>query len=145
MGGDIYMHNDADVSAETSDGRWLTYDQLAALRRIDKPSAVKLATRNRWQRRKSNTGQMQVCVPLHWFDRAKAIRPHRRPETRQEPPRLPLGSPALPKPCKRRLGGFYPGCHRCLGLGPEHASGGQIGLQRLTAVTQGISPGPLAS
>ena len=26
------MHNDADMSAETSDGRWLTYDQLAALR-----------------------------------------------------------------------------------------------------------------
>ena len=65
------MHNDADMSAETSDGRWLTYDQLAALRHIDKPSAVKLATRNRWQRRKGNTGQMQVCVPMHWFERAQ--------------------------------------------------------------------------
>jgi chromosome segregation ATPase len=67
------MHNDADISAETSDadGRWLTYDQLATLRRIDKPSAVKLATRNRWRRRKGNTGQMQVCVPVHWFERAQ--------------------------------------------------------------------------
>ena len=65
------MHNDADMSAETSDGRWLTYDQLARLRRIDKPSAVKLATRNHWPRRKSNAGQMQVCVPVHWFERSR--------------------------------------------------------------------------
>ena len=65
------MHNDADMSAETSDGRWLTYDQLARLRRIDKPSAVKLATRNHWPRRKGNAGQMQVCVPVHWFERSR--------------------------------------------------------------------------
>jgi hypothetical protein len=65
------MHNDADMSAETSDGRWLTYDQLARLRRIDKPSAVKLATRNHWPRRKGNAGQMQVCVPMHWFERSR--------------------------------------------------------------------------
>jgi hypothetical protein len=60
------MDNDTDKSAELSDedGRWLSYDQLARLRRIDKPSAVKLATRHRWRRRKGNTGQMQVCVPL---------------------------------------------------------------------------------
>jgi hypothetical protein len=60
--------DDADMSA---DGRWLSYDQISALRRIDKPSAVKLATRNRWERRKSNAGQMQVFVPVHWFDRAQ--------------------------------------------------------------------------
>jgi hypothetical protein len=59
------------MSAETSDGQWLSYDQLASLRRIDKPSAVKLATRNRWPRRKNNVGQMQVCVPLHWLERAR--------------------------------------------------------------------------
>jgi hypothetical protein len=39
--------------------------------RIDKPSAVKLATRHHWRRRKGNTGQMQVCVPLHWFERSQ--------------------------------------------------------------------------
>ena len=48
---DISMQTDVDMSA---DGRWLTYDQLAKLRHIDKPSAVKLATRNRWPRRKGN-------------------------------------------------------------------------------------------
>jgi hypothetical protein len=63
--------SDVDMSPEMSDGRWLSYDQLASLRRIDKPSAVKLATRNRWPRRKNNVGQMQVCVPLHWLERAR--------------------------------------------------------------------------
>src|SRR5215469_872863 len=65
----------ADFTADMSaDGRWLTYDQLAILRRIDKPSAVKLATRNRWTRRKGNAGQMQVCVPILWFERAEGRR-----------------------------------------------------------------------
>jgi hypothetical protein len=62
------MQDDADMSA---DGRWLTYDQLSALRRIDKQSAIKLATRNRWRRRKSNIGQMQVFVPVIWLERAQ--------------------------------------------------------------------------
>ena len=68
------MDNDAEMSAEMSDGRWLDYDQLAQLRRIDKPSAVKLATRNNWRRRKANTGQMQVLVPIHWFERSQGKR-----------------------------------------------------------------------
>jgi hypothetical protein len=62
------MQMDADMSA---DGRWLSYDQLARLRRIDKPSAIRLAARKSWRRRKGNTGQMQVLVPLDWFDRAQ--------------------------------------------------------------------------
>jgi hypothetical protein len=60
-----------DVSEEMSDGRWLGYEELARLRRIDKPSAVKLATRNHWRRRKNNIGQMQVFVPIDWLDRAQ--------------------------------------------------------------------------
>jgi hypothetical protein len=62
------MQLDVDMSV---DGRWLTYDHLARLRRIDKPSAVKLATRNGWQRRKNNSGHMQVLVPLDWLERAR--------------------------------------------------------------------------
>ena len=68
------MDNDAEMSAETSDGRWLDYDQLAQLRRIEKPSAVKLATRNNWRRRKANIGPMQVFVPIHWFERSQGRR-----------------------------------------------------------------------
>lgn len=48
------------------DGRWMTYSELAELRRIDKASALKLALRQRWPRRKNNHGRMQVCVPLDW-------------------------------------------------------------------------------
>jgi hypothetical protein len=52
------MDTDAGV-----DGRWLTYAELAELRRIDKPSAVKLVIRRHWQTRKNNRGAMQVYVP----------------------------------------------------------------------------------
>jgi hypothetical protein len=68
---DIGMQLDPDMS---EDSRWLSYRDLARLRRIDQPSAVKLATRNRWPRRKNNSGQMQVCVPLRWLEEARARR-----------------------------------------------------------------------
>src|SRR5690348_10342905 len=48
------------------DGRWLTYAELAEIRRIDKTSALKLALRRGWTRQKNNHGQMQVLVPLDW-------------------------------------------------------------------------------
>jgi len=50
------------------DGRWLSYAELAEIRRIDKTSALKLAIRHRWPRRKDNHGRMQVCVPLEWAE-----------------------------------------------------------------------------
>ena len=48
------------------DGRWMSYAELAKIRRIDKTSALRLALRHGWPRRKSNSGRMQVCVPLEW-------------------------------------------------------------------------------
>jgi len=84
----------ADFTADMSaDGRWLTYDQLAILRRIDKPSAVKLATRNRWTRRKGNAGQMQVCVPILWFERAEG----EGTGTRISPPIKPQSARTCPR------------------------------------------------
>jgi len=59
------MDTDADVA---TDGRWMTYAELAEIRRIDKPSALKLALRHGWMRRKNNRGQMQVCVPPDWTE-----------------------------------------------------------------------------
>ena len=35
---------------------------------------MKLATRNNWRRRKANIGQMQVFVPIHWFERSQGRR-----------------------------------------------------------------------
>ena len=46
--------------------RWMSYAELAQARRTDKPSAVKLASRQRWRRRKNNQGVMQVLVPAKW-------------------------------------------------------------------------------
>jgi hypothetical protein len=50
------------------DGRWMSYAELAKIRRIDKTSALRLALRHGWPRRKSNSGRMQVCVPLEWAE-----------------------------------------------------------------------------
>jgi G3E family GTPase len=44
----------------------MIYADLATARGTDKPSALKLALRKRWPRRKDNHGTMQVCVPPEW-------------------------------------------------------------------------------
>ena len=46
---------DASTDAGT-DGRWMSYAELAELRGIEKPSALKLALRRRWPRQKDNHG-----------------------------------------------------------------------------------------
>lgn len=57
----------ATFTDDGTDGQWMTYTELAELRRIDKPSAVKLAIRRKWRRQKNNRGQMQVFVPADWI------------------------------------------------------------------------------
>jgi hypothetical protein len=54
------------------EGRWLTYDEIAKIRGIGRASAVKLAQRERWQRRPGNDRTARVLVPLDW------LRPARR-------------------------------------------------------------------
>ena len=48
-------------------GRWLSYADLAEIRGTDKTSALKLALRKKWPRRKDNHGTMHVCVPADWL------------------------------------------------------------------------------
>ena len=48
-------------------GRWISYTELAEIRGTDKTSALKLALRKKWQRRKDNHGTMHVCVPAEWL------------------------------------------------------------------------------
>jgi hypothetical protein len=55
-----------DAASSGVDGRWLSYAELAEARGVDKPSALKLALRKRWPRRKDNHGTMQVLVPPEW-------------------------------------------------------------------------------
>jgi hypothetical protein len=55
-----------DAASDDVAGRWMSYAELAQVRGTDKPSALKLALRKRWPRRKDNHGTMQVCVPPDW-------------------------------------------------------------------------------
>src|ERR1700722_18644029 len=55
-----------DKGSNDSDGMWLTYAELAQIRRIDRHSAVKLVTRHRWRRQKDNRGVLRILVPLEW-------------------------------------------------------------------------------
>lgn len=45
------------------DTRWLSYDELAKLRGIDKDSAVRLVRRKRWPKREGNAGAVRIAVP----------------------------------------------------------------------------------
>jgi hypothetical protein len=44
--------------------RWLTYQELADARDINRRSAVRLAQRRRWLRRRGNDGTTRVAVPV---------------------------------------------------------------------------------
>ena len=44
-------------------GRWLTYAEFATLRGIARESAVRMAQRNHWRRRRNNRGEALVMVP----------------------------------------------------------------------------------
>ena len=56
------MSGDSDA-----DGRWVTYAELAAVRGIDRHSAVKLSFRRHWRSQKDNYGTVRVCVPPDWL------------------------------------------------------------------------------
>ena len=49
------------------EGRWLSYDDLAEARHIDRQSAFRLASRHHWPKRKSNAGRMTVLVPNNYL------------------------------------------------------------------------------
>jgi hypothetical protein len=55
-----------DKGSDDSDGMWLTYAELAAIRRIDRHSAVKLVIRHGWRRQKDNRGVLRIFVPSDW-------------------------------------------------------------------------------
>jgi chromosome segregation ATPase len=61
MSGDKSGNASADVS---DDGRWLTYDELAQIRGISRPSAERLVLRNRWRRQRDNQRVVRILVPL---------------------------------------------------------------------------------
>ncbi len=62
---------------DTGNGRWLTYGELAAIRGINRASAVKLVQRERWPRSSGNDRSrvVRVLVPEDWLTLAKETPP----------------------------------------------------------------------
>ena len=58
---------------EFRDGRWLSYEELGKIRGIGRPSAVKLAQREKWPRRLGIDWTARVLVPLEWLKLAKPL------------------------------------------------------------------------
>jgi hypothetical protein len=57
-----------DSHPDTEAGRWLTYRQIADLRRISKASAERLVRRHKWRRQEDNQGVTRALVPPEWAD-----------------------------------------------------------------------------
>ena len=53
-----------DAPDDDASGTWMTYDELAAARGIDRLSAVKLALRNAWRKQRDRCRVARVRVPL---------------------------------------------------------------------------------
>jgi len=51
------------VSDDAGTGRWMTYDELAAMRGIKRIGAVRLVQRYKWRRQAGNDGRARVLVP----------------------------------------------------------------------------------
>lgn len=50
---------------DETDAKWLTFKELADLRRISKDSAVSLVRRRGWRRQRDNEGHVRALVPLY--------------------------------------------------------------------------------
>ena len=55
-----------EVQDHADGGRWMTHDELAEARGIDRHLAVKLALRHGWPRRRDKDRVAHVRVPAEW-------------------------------------------------------------------------------
>ena len=55
-----------DAASDAEIGTWMTYDELAAARGIDRISAVKLALRNAWRKQRDKYRVARVHGPSEW-------------------------------------------------------------------------------
>jgi hypothetical protein len=65
---------------EATEGKWLSYSELAAVRHIRRVSAIKLAQRERWQRQSGNdrARTVRVLAPEEWLSPARESAPNTR-------------------------------------------------------------------
>src|SRR5690348_103590 len=61
-----------DIAGDDA-GVWMTYDQLAAARDIQRDGARRLAQRHRWRRHAGNDGLARVLVPNEWASASRDI------------------------------------------------------------------------
>ena len=64
-----------ETLTDTDGGTWMTYDELAAARGIDRISAVKLALRNAWRKQRDKYRVARVRVPPEWLGSNQATGP----------------------------------------------------------------------
>ena len=57
------------------DTRWMTYAELAQVRGIKEPAAVRLVQRRGWERQPGNDGSTRIAVPLVELRFSKAVTP----------------------------------------------------------------------
>src|SRR4051795_9955883 len=59
------------------DARWLSYDDIADMRGIDRASAIRMVRRKQWPKQDANDGTTRVAVPGAFFraKRTKAAAP----------------------------------------------------------------------
>lgn len=62
------------MAEQGEDSRWLTYDELAEARGIDRQSARRLASRLKWRRQQDNRQTIRVLVPEDWAERPPRTR-----------------------------------------------------------------------
>jgi outer membrane murein-binding lipoprotein Lpp len=71
---------------DTEEARWMSYSELAELRRIDRPSVIRIARRHRWPKMNGNDGTVRVAVPRSFLEA-------KRQSSRDRPWGAPEGKP----------------------------------------------------
>lgn len=64
--------------------RWLSYEEIAEIRRIGRESAARIARLKRWPKRTGNDGTIRVAVPLNFLEGKRRAQTEHPPEVRPE-------------------------------------------------------------
>ncbi|MBL6082080.1 hypothetical protein JMJ56_29315 [Belnapia sp. T18] len=56
-----------DSNSDAANVRWLSYDEIADMRGIDRASAIRMVRRKRWPKQDGNDGTTRVAVPGQFF------------------------------------------------------------------------------
>jgi hypothetical protein len=74
------------------DARWLSYDEIADMRGIDRASAIRMVRRRKWSKQDANDGTTRVAVPGAFF-RAKRTKASSPGTIAAGPPQVVRGMP----------------------------------------------------